>query len=382
MIKVGVVGATGYAGEELINILLRHPEARIVDLCAKIDKPQDISAIFPKLKGRLEMVCELPDIKAIIKKCDLIFLALPHTVPMEIAPKLLNAGKKVIDLSADYRLEDTDIYAQFYNAVHKDKRNLGKAVYGLPELYREKIKTAQFIANPGCYPTAAILALAPLVALNIIDLNPIIIDAKSGVTGAGKKVAEGFLFPEINEDFKAYKVDNHQHAPEMNQELSKLAGKNIDVTFVPHLLPLNRGILETIYVKKNQKSKIPATKSPQNVGDSPKHCGGIGGSASATKIGGCAIICGANNFGGTNQKLVDLYKRFYKKEPFVRVREDGDFPRLKDVVYTNFCDIGIKDNGGIIIVIAAIDNLIKGAAGQAVQNMNIMYKLPEYMGLI
>ncbi|MDP3732808.1 MAG: N-acetyl-gamma-glutamyl-phosphate reductase [Candidatus Omnitrophota bacterium] len=354
MINVGIVGATGYAGEELIDILLRHPDAKIVNLSAKIDKPQNISEIFPKFKGRIALVCTQPDTKEIISKCDLAFLALPHSVSMEIAPKLLSAGKKVIDLSADYRLKDTKLYTEFYKIKHKDKINLSKAVYGLPELYRAKIKAAQLIANPGCYPTAGILALAPLVAFNLVDLDSIIIDAKSGVTGAGKKVAQNFIFSEINEDFKAYKVDIHQHVPEINQELSKLADKRINVTFVPHLLPLNRGILETIYVKKNKKSKIPATK--------------IGGSA--------------NNFGGKSQKLISLYKRFYKKEPFVRIREEGDFPKINDVVRTTFCDIGIKDSGDTIIIIATIDNLLKGASGQAVQNMNIMYKFPEYTALL
>jgi N-acetyl-gamma-glutamyl-phosphate reductase len=340
MINVGIVGATGYAGEELIDILLRHPDVKIVNLSAKIDKPQNISEIFPKIKGRIALVCQQPDIKEIISKCDLAFLALPHTVSMEIAPKLLSAGKKVIDLSADYRLKDTKIYTQFYKTKHQDKINLSKAVYGLPELYRTKIKVAQLIANPGCYPTAGILALAPLVAFNLVDLGTIIIDAKSGVTGAGKKVAEDFLFSEINDDFKAYKVDIHQHAPEINQELSKLADKRINITFVPHLLPLNRGILETVYVKRIQ---------------SPK-----------SKI----------------KNLVSLYKKFYKKEPFIRIRDEGDFPKIKDVVHTNFCDIGIKDSGDTIIIIAAIDNLLKGASGQAVQNMNIMYKFPEYTALL
>jgi N-acetyl-gamma-glutamyl-phosphate reductase len=259
---------------------------------------------------------------------------------MEYVPALLKAGKKVIDLSADYRLKDTKIYEKFYNARHKDKPNLSEAVYGLPEIYRLKIKNAQLIANPGCYPTVSILGLAPLVAFNLVETDSIIIDAKSGITGAGRKLAESFLFSEVNEDFKAYKVNVHQHSPEINQELSKLAGKKISVSFVPHLLPLNRGILATIYVKKikNKKSKI--------------------------------------------KNVTNLYKKFYKKEPFIRIRDEGDFPRLKDVVMTNFCDIGIKDNPESIIIIAAIDNLLKGAAGEAVQNMNIMYKFPEYTALL
>ncbi len=340
MINVGIVGATGYAGEELIDILSRHPQVRITDISAKIDKPKEITSIFPKFKGRINLICKEPDIKEITNKCELVFLALPHTLSMEIAPKLLKAGKKVIDLSADYRLKDTRVYEKFYNTKHKDKAHLSEAVYGLPELYRAKIKHALLIANPGCYPTVSILALAPLVALGVADLGYIIIDAKSGVTGAGRKITESFLFSEANEDFKAYKVNIHQHAPEINQELTKLAGKKLSVTFVPHLLPVNRGILATIYVKKTQSLKLKA------------------------------------------QSLGSLYKKFYKKEPFVRIREEGDFPRIKDVAGTNFCDIGIRDTADVVIIIAAIDNLLKGASGQAVQNMNIMYGLPEYTALL
>jgi len=337
MINVGIIGATGYAGEELIDILLEHPLVRITSISAKIDKPARIADIFPKFKNRINLVCELPDIERIGRACDLVFLALPHTISMETVPKLLKAGKKVIDLSADYRLKDTKVYEKFYLTRHKDKVNLPKAVYGLPEIYKAKIRDAKFIANPGCYPTAAILGLAPLVAMGIADSSSIIIDAKSGVTGAGRKVAEGFLFSEVNEDFKAYKINVHQHSPEIDQELSKLGGKKLAVTFVPHLLPLNRGILETIYVKKAKKKA---------------------------------------------QGLAGLYKKFYKDEPFVRIKEDGLFPRIKDVVNTNYCDIGIKEEADQMVIISAIDNLLKGASGQAVQNMNIMQKLPEETGLV
>lgn len=340
MINVGLVGATGYAGEELIALLLRHPEVRLTHLSAKLDKPQNISAIFPKFKERIGLMCVRPNIKELVNKCDLVFLALPHTISMEIVPKLLKAGKRVIDLSADYRLKDTRIYQKFYNSKHKDRVNLTQAVYGLPEIYRARIKNAKLIANPGCYPTVSLLALAPLVALNSVELSSIIIDAKSGVTGAGRNLAEGFLFSEINEDFKAYKVNSHQHSPEIEQELSKLAGRKINIVFVPHLLPVNRGILATIYVRKGPRLK---TRSPH---------------------------------------LLSLYKKFYKKEPFVRIRDEEDFPRLKDVVGTNFCDIGIKEEKEAIIIIAAIDNLLKGASGQAVENMNIMYKFPEYTALL
>ncbi|MFH1355294.1 MAG: N-acetyl-gamma-glutamyl-phosphate reductase [Candidatus Omnitrophota bacterium] len=338
MINAAIIGATGYAGEELVDILLRHPDVRIKNLSAKIDKPDEFSKIFPRFKGKISLICDEPNLEEIIATCDVIFLALPHTISMEIVPQLLKANKKVIDLSADYRLKDTKTYEKFYKTKHKDKANLMQAVYGLPEIYRVKIKKAKFISNPGCYPTASILALAPVVSLGIASLDSIIIDAKSGVTGAGRKIVEDFLYAEINENFKAYKVNMHQHSPEINQEVSKLASKKIKVIFVPHLLPLNRGILTTIYVKRQKGSKA--------------------------------------------KNLVSLYKKFYRKEPFVRIKQEGIFPMLRDVVGSNFCDIGIKDATDNIIIIAAIDNLLKGAAGQAVQNMNIMCGFPEKAGLV
>ena len=338
MINVGIIGVTGYVGEELIEVLLNHPQVRITNLSIRKDAPMHIAKIHPKFKGRLDLICDLPDIKEIASKCDVVFLALPHTVSMDMAPKLLKAGLKVIDLSADYRIKDIRVYEKAYNYKHKDKSNIAQAVYGLPELYREKIKKAKLIANPGCYPTAAALALAPLVScVKGVDLDTIIIDAKSGVSGAGKKMADALMFEEVNEDFKAYKVNVHQHAPEINQELSKLSGKKLSVTFVPHLLPLDRGILETIYVKKNKS--------------------------------------------GT-QNILDVYKKFYKKEPFVRVCSEGVYPRLKDVANTNYCNIAIKEESKQVIIISAIDNLLKGASGQAVQNMNIMFGFDEKAGLL
>jgi len=340
MLNVGIVGATGYAGEELIGILLKHPQVRITNLSAKIDQAKPVAEIFPKYNKRIDLICNKPELGKIIAQCDLVFLALPHTVAMEMVPALLKAGKRVVDLSADYRLKDVKIYEKFYQVKHKDKANLGKAVYGLPELYRQKIKSAQLIANPGCYPTCAVLALAPLVAFDLVDTASIIIDAKSGVTGAGRKLNEELLFSEVNEDFKAYKVNVHQHIPEIDQELSKLSGKKVNLTFIPHLLPLKRGMLETIYIKKNRKAK-------------PK-----------------------------TEKISSLYKKFYQREPFVRIKKDGFFPQVKDVAGTNFCDIGIKEFDENIIIITAIDNLLKGASGQAVQNMNIMYKFGEVTALL
>lgn len=339
-IRAGIIGVTGYTGRELLGILLRHPYVRLTRIYSRSEGARPVDEIFPQFKARTSLACRRLDLKDLSSNCDVVFLALPHTASMEIVPKLLKAGKKVIDLSADYRLKDVKVYEKFYQAKHKDKAHLAKAVYGLPEIYRARIKDATLIANPGCYPAAAILALAPLAAMDLIDCGSVIIDAKSGVSGAGKKLIPELSFSEVDEDFKAYKVNTHQHIPEIAQELSKLSGAKIGLTFVPHLLPLDRGILETIYVRKikNPKSKI--------------------------------------------KNFIGLYKNFYKKEPFVRIRDEGVFPRLKDVAGTNFCDIGIKEDKDGAIVIAAIDNLLKGASGQAVQNLNIMYKVIETTGLL
>jgi N-acetyl-gamma-glutamyl-phosphate reductase len=352
MINIGVIGATGYTGEELISILLGHPQARLAYLAAKIDRPMPIAEIFPKFKGRIDLTCQLPDIDSAISACELLFLALPHTVSMAIAPKLLKAGKRVIDLSADYRLSNTRVYEKFYNKKHSDPENLKKAVYGLPEIYRAEIKKAALVANPGCYPTAAILGLAPLIACRDIDPQAIIIDAKSGVSGAGRRASLQYHFCEVNKDSYAYKINTHQHMPEINQELGKLAGRAVNTAFVPHLIPVERGILETIYVKYNRTRKTPAK----------------GGSA----------------YGGSNQKLINLYKRFYKKEPFVRLKQGDERVQLRDVVNTNFCDIAVNafPAENLLVIVSAVDNLVKGAAGQAVQNMNIIYGLPEHTGLI
>jgi len=340
VVNVGIIGATGHTGEVLIELLLNHPNVRIRHLYNTSKGTQVISDVFPKFKHRLDLVCTKPDFLQIKKDCDLVFLALPHTLSMKFVPKLLSLGKKVIDLSADYRIKNPSVYEKFYKAKHKDKANLKAAVYGLPELNRAKIKTASLLANPGCYPTSVILALAPLLAVNLVDTGSIIIDAKSGVSGAGKKLEKEYLFSEVQGDFRAYKVNQHQHCAEMNQVLTKISGKKIEVIFVPHLLPIERGILSTIYLKKAFGAKLKV------------------------------------------KSLVELYKKFYKNEPFIRIKPEGVFPRIKDVAKTNFCDIGVKDFGTTIIVISVIDNLLKGASSQAVQNMNIMYKLPETAGLL
>ena len=339
MIRVAIVGATGYTGEELVDILSNHPEVELTSLTAIIDAPTKFSTLYPYFKKRVDLICKELDIDEVSRVSDLVFLALPHKISMEIAPKFLQNGKRVIDMSADYRLEDTDEYKKYYGISHKDTANLKKAVYGLPELYRSKIKDAQLIANPGCYPTSIILATAPVVKEKASALEQIIADSKSGATGAGRKADISLSFGEVDQNLKAYKINEHQHTPEINQEISRLAHKKISVVFVPHLVPMRRGILSTVYIKLNKK--------PQEA------------------------------------DIHELYNKFYEKEYFVRVFEKKTLPQIVSVVNTNFCDIGLKVDGerGMVIVVSVIDNLRKGASGQAVQNMNIMYGFEEKTGL-
>jgi len=337
-IRAGVLGVSGYTGYQAFALLLEHAHVRVTYVAAN-NTVGDIAKIFPEFLNRTTLVCRKLDIKQAMKACDVVFLALPHTESMLVAPKLLKAGLKVIDLSADYRFKSSKVYKTWYGHKHLDKKNLSKAVYGLPELFRAKIKNAYFIANPGCYPTASILGLAPLVATRK-DIQSIVIDAKSGVSGAGRKASVGLHFCEVNENFKAYKVLSHQHAPEIEQYLSLLAGRTTSVYFVAHLLPLTRGILNTMYVQLKERMTL--------------------------------------------NQLHDLYQKFYKIEPFVRLLAKGDQPEIKNVANTNFCDIGlaVSLDKKMVVITSAIDNLVKGAAGQAVQNMNIMYGFNEIEGLI
>jgi N-acetyl-gamma-glutamyl-phosphate reductase len=336
MIKVGVVGATGYAGEEVIKILINHKGVKITELSAVIDKEEPISSLLPVFKGKLDIVCRKPN-PEMASKVDLVFLGLPHKVSMEIAPAFLKAGKLVVDLSADYRLE-AKTYEKWYGVPHKDSANLPKAVYGLPELYRDDIKKAKLLANPGCYPTSVILGIAPMIAGNRVEKGSIIADSKSGATGAGRKADIALSFSEVNENLKAYKVNEHQHKPEINAILSRLSGRDIDVIFTPHLIPMNRGILSTIYMKLAEPLDTKAALA--------------------------------------------VYRKFYEGKPFVRVADEGKLPQVRDVVGTNYCDIGMKVTGTTLIVVSCIDNLKKGAAGQAVQNMNIMCGFDETEGLL
>ena len=337
-IRAGILGVSGYTGREVFALLLNHPGVRITYVAAN-NTQGPMAEIYPEFLNRTTLLCQKLDIKKVIEKCDVVFLALPHTESMNVAPKLLKAGLKVIDLSADYRLKSSKVYETWYSHKHTDAKNLGKAIYGMPELFREKIKGAIFVANPGCYPTAAILGLAPLISTRP-DIQSIVVDAKSGVSGAGRKAAVGLLASEVNENFKAYKVLSHQHAPEIEQYLSQLASRATHIHFVAHLLPITRGILNTMYVQLKE--------------------------------------------GITLNQLHILYKKFYKMEPFVRIHPLGAQPEIKNVAKTNFCDIGlaVSPDKKMVVITSAIDNLVKGAAGQAVQNMNIMYGFNETEGLL
>ncbi len=337
-VRAGIVGVSGYTGKEVLSLLLKHPGVRLTYVAAN-NTQGPISEIYPEFLNRTTLVCQKFDIKEAAAKCDVVFLALPHTESMHVTPKLLKAGLKVIDLSADYRLKNAKVYKTWYGHKHTDAKNLSKAIYGLPELFRQKIKSASFIANPGCYPTAAILGLAPLVSTRK-DIQSIVVDAKSGVSGAGRKASVGLLLAEANENFKAYKVLTHQHTPEIDQYLGQIAGSPVGVHFVAHLLPINRGILDTIYVQLSD--------------------------------------------GITLNQVHTLYKKFYKTEPFVRVHPLGAQPEVKNVAHTNFCDIGLAVSADkkMVVITSAIDNLVKGAAGQAVQNMNIMFGFSEVEGLL
>ncbi|MDO8446931.1 MAG: N-acetyl-gamma-glutamyl-phosphate reductase [Deltaproteobacteria bacterium] len=334
MLKVAIVGASGYTGVELIRLLSNHPEIEITAVTSEQSAGKRIAEVFTSLSGVFEKTLEHISIEGIAQKADLIFTALPHQKAMDVVPHFLKAGKRVIDLSADFRIKDAATYGAWYEE-HKAPGLLKEAVYGLPELHRTEIKNARLVANPGCYPTSAILALAPLLKNGLIDVSSIVIDSKSGVSGAGRSATQDTHFTEVNEGFKAYKVGEHRHTPEIEQELSLLAGSQITVSFTPHLLPVNRGILSTIYA--SVKADV------------------------------------------TEDSILRIFDEFYSEERFVRVYPKGSFPNINNVKGSNFCDIGIKldKRTNRVVIISAIDNLTKGAAGQAVQNMNIMHGFPE-----
>lgn len=339
---VAIVGASGYGARELIRILLNHPRVRIAVATSRQDESPRLDALHPSLARRIDLSCEPFDAARIADRAAFAFLALPHTASMAVVPELRRLGVRVIDLSADYRLTDPQVYADWYGHVHTDIEGLRSAVYGLPELFREQIPPAGLIANPGCYTSASILALAPLVAEDLVERSSIIIDAKSGVSGAGRSPKLTYHFPECNESLAAYGVGQHRHTPEIDQVLTEVGASGargrpepVQVLFTPHLVPMDRGIFATIYAQPRRTA--------------------------------------------IEHDLIDLYRSFYAGNPFVRVV--GHLPATKDSAYTNFCDITVRIVRGRILVLACLDNLIKGAAGVAVQNFNLMLGCPEDMAL-
>lgn len=336
-IKVSVIGATGYAGLEAIKILGGHPEAEIVSLPSRREEGTPITHVHPELRGRCEMGLSSLDADRIASECDVAISCLPHGVSQTHCAALRQRGVKVIDVSADYRLKDADEYAQWYGVSQEDPEGLAQAVYGLPELFADQIRTASIVANPGCYPTATILALAPLVKEGVVAPSPLIVDAKSGVSGAGKKLAEITHFPECNENLTPYAVGRHRHTPEMANVLGDLIGGKADVLFVPHLIPMTRGIMATCYAQAVKPLDDEAVRA--------------------------------------------LYADFYANARFVRVLPPDAIPATRHVSHTNFADVAARVCGDRVVAMCAIDNLIKGASGQAVQNMNLMFSLDEAMGL-
>ena len=338
MIKAAVLGATGYAGIELVRLLTNHPGVSIEILGSQSFDGQSISDVYPNFKGVLDKKCEKVDVDA-VAKCDVAFTALPHGASKEVIPSIIEKGVKVIDLSGDFRYDDIEVYEKWYGQKHSSPELLKESVYGMPELYRDKIKGARLIGNPGCYTTCSILGAYPLLKSGIGSSENIIIDAKSGVTGAGRGLSQQVHFCECTENMKAYKVATHRHTSEIEQELSHASDKPVMVSFTPHLIPVKRGILSTIYINLNKKQ--------------------------------------------TTEELTELYKDFYKDEFFVRVKDAGKLPESKHVAGSNFVDIGVVADERLnrAVVVSSLDNIVKGAAGQAVQNMNIMFGLDEKTAL-
>jgi len=340
MMRVGIVGASGYTGVELARLLAGHPDIRLTVATSRQYAGKPLAEVFPNLRKRVDLLCENLSAEELVDRADFFFTAVPHKTAMDIVPRLLDAGKKVVDLSADFRIRDAAVYEAWYQE-HTSPHLLGEAVYGLPELYRAQVRTARLTANPGCYPTSVILAVTPLLRAGLIDPATLIIDSKSGTSGAGRAASVGTLFCEVTDGFRPYKVGGaHRHIPEIEQELSLAAGTPVTVSFTPHLLPISRGILSTIY-------------------------------ATLTEAGRTA-------------DLQALYEQTYGNEPFVRVLPAGTVPATQHVRGSNCCDLSSARDArtGRLIVMSAIDNIVKGASGQAVQNMNLMCGFPETAGLL
>ena len=334
MIRVAIIGASGYTGAESIEIILRHNKAELTYLTALPEECGAVEDVFPQFKGRCSLDIEPLDFNKLSNLADVGLCCLPHKVSMGFVPKLLDAGLKVIDFSADYRLKDVDVYEKFYDVKHTDTANLERAVFGLPELFREQIKGADLVANPGCFPTGAVLAIAPLLKEGLIETDSIIVNAVTGSSGAGKNPSEKFHFPNMNENLFAYGIGTHRHMPEMEQIAGDIAGCEVQILFQPHVGPFDRGILSTVYCQPKLSS----------------------------------------------EKLSNLYNDFYANEPFVQIRKDA--PAVKNVAGTNYCHVFVTLVKDRIVCFSAIDNLVKGASGQAIQNMNLVFGLQENLGLV
>jgi N-acetyl-gamma-glutamyl-phosphate reductase len=336
MIKIAILGGSGYTALELIKILLRHPAAEIVAVTSRQEGTPLIAEQHPSLRGRIDLRVEPLDVDGLVARgVQCVFGCLPHGASMSTLPAFLERGLRVIDLSADYRLRDPNVYAEWYGESHPDLAHLAQAVYGLPEIYGGEVRTAQLVANPGCYPQGAILGLAPLVAGGHIDLASVIIDSKSGVSGAGRSPKLTTHFPECNESVTAYNVGRHRHTPEIEQALSDVAGEAVEVIFTPHLIPMDRGIFTTIYA------------TPQRT--------------------------------FSEEQLLELYRTYYAESPFVRIVKH--LPATKDCWGSNFLDVTLRVVRGRIIILACLDNLVRGASGVAVQNFNQMYSFAEKTAL-
>lgn len=338
-IKVGIIGATGYVGEELVRILCRHPRVTGITVASKDAPGQPMSRVYPHLAGFADMeILDMDRVPELISGSDLVFIALPHGLSAPVAREAMAAGKRVIDMAADFRLPDQALYEQWYQAAHEAPDLLGEAVYGLPELFRSAVRTARLVANPGCYPTSALLALAPLMKHGLVEQDSLIVDSKSGISGAGRTLALGSHYSECNDNVRAYSVAAHRHTPEISYYASVLAGSKVDVVFTPHLIPMTRGILSTVYAELLRSMDAAYLRR--------------------------------------------VYRDFYSGEEFIQLMGEGEWPETKWVQGTNRCCLGLTVVGRKrLIVVSVIDNLVKGAAGQAVQNMNLMFDLPEGAGL-
>lgn len=339
MIKVGIIGGTGYIGQELVRLLNRHDKAEIKYITSRSYINKSFDNVYENYRDILKLECTEQNIEAISEEVDVIFIALPHGVASKEINTKITDNTKVIDLGADFRLSSRKVYEKWYKTEHLNEQQIKNAVYGLCEWKRKEIKEAQLIANPGCYTTCSILSLAPLLKDGIVDEESIIIDAKSGVTGAGRTLNIGTHYTECNESVKAYTIAEHRHTPEIEEQLSEMCGNDITINFTPHLIPMNRGILTTCYAKLKNKITYDEVKS--------------------------------------------IYEKYYQQEHFIRLTKKGVYPETKWVKGSNYCDIGFKidERTGRIIIVGAIDNMIKGSAGQAVQNMNIIFGLEETTGL-